>query len=264
MMLTGVLFVVLMAGTVLTTSAVQNSFSDVSENSFAHDFIYDLVDMGVVEGYPDGTFHPDAYINRAEMAKIAVKLAIVSGVLESETATGSRMEFLDVSNEAWYSNYVAVASKAKIFEGYRDSNGKLTGMFRPGGFVSRAEAAKIITLASGAPDMTKPVAPFVDVNPTDWFYTYVNTAYNWKILDGYSISETDTNASGYFGSHDYVTRGQLAKMAVSSQSLMSRYSCCYVPDSSSNLNTNTGSGTSMTGSGNTMTGSGTSFSGASM
>lgn len=239
----------LLAGyaTVLPTAAAQ--FSDVPMSAWYFDYVNDLVDMGIVSGNPDGTFRPDNSLNRAEMAKIASNVAKKSGVITSEDASGAPA-FRDIPAGEWFTAYVNLAAKNKLFEGYRDAAGNLTGFFGPGNLVNRAEASKVLLLAAGVPEMLTPGAPFMDVASTDWFYPYVTSAYNWSILDGYKTA--DGKLTGYFGPGDPVTRAQISKIAVLAQDPIDRYTGEHLTDmgsksntNGSNTNTNTGTGTNM-------------------
>lgn len=51
-------------------SAVSDLFSDVSEDAWYAEAVYELRDMGIISGYDDGTFRGSDYINRAEVASI--------------------------------------------------------------------------------------------------------------------------------------------------------------------------------------------------
>ena len=192
------------------------TFPDVPSDHFAASYISDLVSWGVMGGNDDGTFRPNAFLNRAEMAKVAVKLAVVTKVIANETDMTGAPKFSDVASDTWFYKYVSVAAKNSMFEGYKDASGNLTGRFGPGDMVTRAQASKVLLKAAGVPEKLSPAAPFVDVNPGDWFYGYVTSAYNWSVLDGYK--DANGNLTGYFGPNDYVTRGQIAKIAVKAKS----------------------------------------------
>lgn len=223
------------------------TFSDVSMDAWYYDYVLDLTDMGIVSGNPDGTFRPDDSLNRAEMAKIAVNVAMKSGVITSEDMSGAPT-FLDVDADQWFYSFVSLAAKNQILEGYRDANGALLGVYGPGNTVNRAEASKVLLLAAGVPEMLTPGAPFMDVASTDWFYAYVTSAYNWSILDGYKT--VDGKLTGYFGPGDAVTRAQISKIAVLAQDPVDRYTGEHLNDmptngNTNNNNTNTGTGSNM-------------------
>ena len=75
------------------------AFSDISGH-WAEEVITKWKDKGIVNGYPDGTFKPDAPITRAELAKI------LSLAFELETPEEPKT-FGDVAADSWYSGYVA-------------------------------------------------------------------------------------------------------------------------------------------------------------
>ncbi|MFN7160658.1 MAG: S-layer homology domain-containing protein [Candidatus Gracilibacteria bacterium] len=243
--------VVLSIGTQLSAHAM-NDFSDVTNTNFAYDSVNELRDLGIIGGYADGTFKPDNVINRAELAKIAVKVAKLSGTIDPDKATASGIVFADVSPTAWYYNDVALATQAGIFEGYRDASGALTGKYGPSDAVTRAQSVKVLLLAGGLPVANAPSAPFTDSTSSDWFYRFINAAYGYSIINGYM------NASGVLtgtvGPNDMVTRGQVAKITALTLHRV-------VTNINMNNNANTGSGSTMTGSGSSMTGSGSSMTG---
>lgn len=201
--------------------AAEMSFSDVPSNEWYAQYVSQLTDMGIIDGYSDGTYKPNNSVNRAEMSKIATKLATMTGVIKDANDISGAPSFSDVPSDQWFYGYVSALAKNKILEGYRDGNGNLTGRFGPGDFVNRAEASKILLLAAGIPSKLTPATPFIDVNPSDWFYEYVTSAYNWSILDGYKLADNVT-LTGYFGPGDQVTRAQIAKVAVLAQSPVDR------------------------------------------
>jgi len=57
-------------GSIGTALAVSQLFSDVPEDEWYSESVMNLTDMGIIEGYPDGTFGPNNYVNRAELAVI--------------------------------------------------------------------------------------------------------------------------------------------------------------------------------------------------
>lgn len=244
----------LIAANLVVLPTASAAFSDVSMDNWAYDYIMDLVDMGIVEGNPDGTFRPDNSVNRAEMAKIVSNLAKKSGVIASDDTMGAPA-FRDVPAGEWFTSYVSVAAKNNLFEGYRDTQGNLTGFFGPGNAVNRAEASKVLLLAAGVPEMLTPGAPFVDVKSNDWFYPYVTSAYNWSIIDGYKTAAGAQ--TGSFGPGDAMTRGQISKVAVLSQDPIDRYTGIPLNEmensnmNGGNMNTNTGTGSNMNQNGTT-------------
>jgi len=76
----------LIAGVVPTAFASSLIFSDVSEGDWYYSAVNNLSDMGIVEGYEDGTYRPSNDVNRAEMAVILDRLndAIRNGCIYEE------------------------------------------------------------------------------------------------------------------------------------------------------------------------------------
>jgi hypothetical protein len=92
-----------------------------------------LTDEGIVNGYPDGSFKPHRYINRAEFLKI-----IVEAKLGANPEASAYDCFTDVAADAWYSSYVCYAEDEGIIAGYDD------GFFRPAGDINLVEAVKML------------------------------------------------------------------------------------------------------------------------
>jgi len=70
--------------------------------------------------------------------------------------------------------------KAKgVVSGYDDKT------FRPDQTINRAEAMKMVLLASGKAGDSATVLPFPDVKKDDWFYQYVAKGYDLGIIRGY-------------------------------------------------------------------------------
>lgn len=85
-------------------------FSDLEGYSWALDAIRLLHDRGFVQGYPDGTFHPESPISRAELA------VLVSRVFLDQTYSYSKSEYPDVSLDDWYAKSLLNAEYFSIFQ----------------------------------------------------------------------------------------------------------------------------------------------------
>jgi hypothetical protein len=112
-----------------------NSFKDTN-TSWAAGYIGTLADKGVIGGYADGSFKPNATITRAEM------VTIIARVLDLNTlATGTKISFSDVKSDNWAAAAIELASSAKLV------NGLTASEFVPNGKSTRAEAVTIIIRA---------------------------------------------------------------------------------------------------------------------
>lgn len=178
------------------------AFSD-TEDHWAEAYIEELSEQEVVSGYESSMFGPDNFLSRAEMAKIAVL------AFELEHEDGN--EFSDVDAKQWYAEYVNTAASHGIITGYENENGERTGLFGPANFVTRAEAVKILVEAAEL-EIEDDDSHFEDVVRNDWYFKYIETAYENEIIDGYE--------NGEFGPSDFVTRAQISKMTVLSQNAM--------------------------------------------
>ena len=103
-------------------------FSDVAEGSWCRRSIATLTSLGVISGYTDGTFRPDAEITRAELATIISRFAN----LDVNTQT-----FSDISGH-WAQKYIELAAGNGWIKGYED------GTFRPDEKITRAETFAMI------------------------------------------------------------------------------------------------------------------------
>ena len=149
-----------------------NAYSDVAAGSWYNIAVSTLSNMGILGGYEDGTFRPNASITRAEFAKIAVSFFDWADI----EAVNS---FVDVRDSAWYANYVAVAAEIGLIEGYGGN------VFRPEATITRAEACTIINRTLGrAPDADHllPVGrmnTWPDNSDTGvWYYAQIQEATN--------------------------------------------------------------------------------------
>ncbi|MBS3908438.1 MAG: S-layer homology domain-containing protein [Actinobacteria bacterium] len=107
-------------------------FKDVSVG-WSSGYVEKAKELGVISGYPDGSFKPTERITRAEISKIIV----TASNLSVGTSGGS---FSDISTSHWAYRYVLTARNNSIVGGYLD------GSFRPEQAVTRAEASKIVCL----------------------------------------------------------------------------------------------------------------------
>lgn len=133
--------IVLMAAGVATPATVQAEeieFVDMKADDWFATYVETAVQMGIVEGYKDKkgrkTFKPNANISRAE----AVKILVVTFNLSVDALPDAG--FPDVPTGSWFSPYVNRVFMDGIVSGY--ANGK----FGPNDNLTRAQAAKIVSL----------------------------------------------------------------------------------------------------------------------
>jgi hypothetical protein len=117
-------------------------FKDVPSTSPYHIQIETLALLGIIEGYADGTFRPDATVTRQQFAKMVV-LAMRIKVTEADECA-----FVDVKKtadgELYPDHYVAAAAREKIVSGYQSSGGLI---FKPGSSISLGQLVTMGTRA---------------------------------------------------------------------------------------------------------------------
>lgn len=69
-----ILILGILLGAIPTAFAATTTFSDVSEGSWYYEAVQSLTDLGIIEGYGDGTYQPANNVNRAEMAVMMDRL----------------------------------------------------------------------------------------------------------------------------------------------------------------------------------------------
>lgn len=170
-----------------TTAIIQaRSFSDVDDANFARSAIEALANRQAITGYPDGTFRPFDAMNRAEWSKVLV--ASTPSLSPSASASTS---LHDISGTDWYAPYVSTLVQNGVVQGYPD------GTFRSANKVTRAEALKMLVLASGISDATvkadfdawlragNDIANvFSDTANNIWYSPYLYEAYKTGLLSG--------------------------------------------------------------------------------
>jgi len=110
-------------------------YKDVA-GSWGEPYVSTLASRGILGGFPDGTFHPNDNITRAQCAAIALKALSVP-------AYGGVSSFNDVSPKYWASAAIGAVSNAGLVTGFPD------GTFKPEDRLTRAQALVILAKALG-------------------------------------------------------------------------------------------------------------------
>jgi hypothetical protein len=104
-----------------------------------------LVNLGILNGYEDGTFQPAAGITRAEFAKVAT-LVWQEKTGGSVDSTGVALNFSDVKKGAWYDEHISKALKLELLKGDAE------GTFRPNDNISLSEVVTVALRILGYSD----------------------------------------------------------------------------------------------------------------
>lgn len=156
--------------TILVT-VVDGNYRDLKLTHWALDEIMYLADDQIIGGYPGGEFKPEKNTTRAEAAKM---LALALELPIESAAAG----YKDVSNKHWAKDYIVAVSKAGLFNGNPD------GTFEPDDMLTRAEMAKVISIAYELEASS--ANPFKDVKKGHWAKGYISGLYENGITTGYS------------------------------------------------------------------------------
>ncbi|MDR2132694.1 MAG: S-layer homology domain-containing protein [Clostridiales Family XIII bacterium] len=159
------------------------AFTDVEEGKWYAQSIAYLAELGILNGYADGSFKPSAEITRAEFA------AILSRFDASQGAAGEAV-FSDVPQSHWAFDEIANAAEKGWVNGYPD------GTFKPQITITRAEAVTAINNALRreltAADIPADAPHFVDLPESHWAYAdIVEAAYDWAAAAKAEAAETE-------------------------------------------------------------------------
>lgn len=151
-------------------SAAKPNFSD-TKSAWYNKAINAVVARGIMKGYPDGRFRPNAPITRAEFTQM------ISTIDNKPYGTAP---FIDVKGH-WAERAIGSEYQAKRITGYPD------GLFRPDANITRAEAAvilnKIFERNFDAMSLAKCknillLKRFIDLDQTFWGYNDMVEATN--------------------------------------------------------------------------------------
>ena len=158
------------------------TFTDVPANQWYAKAVTTLAGKGVISGYPDGTFKPNAPITRAEFVTMAMNFA--------DADKGTACSFPDVPQNMWYYGAIAGATQNGWISGYPD------GTFGPDRYITRAEVTSVINrMENRAADMSfmmdhlNELRTFSDLSFGHWAYGSMMEAAN-----GHDYTRADQNS----------------------------------------------------------------------
>ena len=146
-----------------------NRYSDVAATSWYNTAVSTLSSMGIITGYPDGTFRPNAAITRAEFAAIAARF--------DNDGDKTAAKFSDIATH-WAKDEISIAYNNGWITGYPD------GTFGPQRDITRAETMTLVNrVLNRQPETEDDLLPNMTVwtdnaNPKAWYYLAVQEATN--------------------------------------------------------------------------------------
>jgi len=183
-------------------SVSAKAFSDVPTYYKYFQAISQLSDLGVINGYPDGSFQPGQTISRAEAAKLLVSSVksdeFVQKATNSFIKNGFGSPFYDVSFDEWFGPYVVMAKQYGMVDGYSD------GSFKPSNTINFAEGLKMILQSYGVAVQSERFVeqPLLYIKGHEWFAPYFSYAYNHHLI----------NTEKFYHPAQLMTRGEFAEI----------------------------------------------------
>ncbi len=164
----------------------ENDYTDVATDSWYNNAVSTLSNMGIINGYEDGTFQPNASITRAEFTAIATRFFDYTAEYDGA--------FNDVASGSWYADYVQAAVDMGLVDGYPD------GGFHPNSYITRAEAVTIVNrVLNRVPHedyllSTRVMNTWPDNVYGAWYYADMQEAtnshdYDWIRVSGERVEE---------------------------------------------------------------------------
>lgn len=153
----------------------------------------DITNTKFLEGYKDGTVRPEVAVTRAEFVTM---LARAMGGYDGSKDYGA--SYPDVAKGKWYANYIAYAKQKGLTSGYPD------GTFRPNSPITRAEAARLLTVAAELP--AGKTGTFSDVKEGAWYTGAIESLAAAGIASGYP--------DGTYRPDRHITRAEAVRLIV--------------------------------------------------
>ncbi len=170
-------------------------FADVPDSHWAAEFVNGLAEQGIISGRSEKSFEPDSEITRAEYLKLLVESLNLS-------AENAKAEFTDVSEDAWYYKYVAIAHTLGI------ANGTPEGSFNPDSPILRRDMA---VLAQKAMKVLKiELKAENETAPTD--FEEISEYAKEAVKELSSAGIINGNENGEFMPNERASRAQSAKI----------------------------------------------------
>jgi hypothetical protein len=175
-------------------------FRDI-KGHLAEEAIQKLAMERIITGFPDGTFQPDAQVNRAQYAAMLVQAFNPVPKLEPKA-------FADVKPDFWAQSLIQKAYRSQFLVGFPEKKEQpfQGNTFQPNNSITTAEV--IVSLVNGLglnADNDKVVQPYSDQSEIpDWARQQVNTAVTRNLIENQPNSKLNPNQPA--------TRAEVAEM----------------------------------------------------
>jgi hypothetical protein len=196
-------------------TACSITFTDVPPGSTFYPYIHCLACLGIVNGYPDGTFRPFSFVTRGQLSKIASNAA---GFNDNQTT----LMFEDVPAGSTFFQFIGRLASRGYVSGYACGGpGEPCGpgnmpYFRPYINVTRGQMAKILSNSAG---FNEPPSgqQFQDIPPGSVWYPYAYRLDLHNVIHGYPCGGNGEpclppNNLPYYRPNADSTRAQVAQI----------------------------------------------------
>lgn len=181
----------ILCAVLLPNIASAAAYSDIAGH-LDEKYVVGYSDLGLVNGYPDGTFRPDVTLTRAEAT-------VLFGKLNLPAINGKQTDFRDIAKTDWFYNSVDAAVKSGLVSGYEDHT------FQPQKTITRFEAIFMVSKLVKSEKQNTVQLPYGDRdNIPSWVNSAVRNLYAAGVIDTYSGNRIAGNTP--------VTRSEMVKM----------------------------------------------------
>ncbi|MCX6807467.1 MAG: S-layer homology domain-containing protein [Patescibacteria group bacterium] len=154
------------------------------DGHWAKEYFLDLIRQGIISGYADGTYRPDAVVTRGEL----LKMTLGSAGYDVTKKMDYDFPFTDVAKKSWLAPYIGAALDNKVV-----SNNNL---FRPNDAATRSEAAVLMAKAFNLKLTDEKSLEFFDVPAENSAKSFIDILSSNKIVSG-AMENVDVVISEY-------------------------------------------------------------------
>jgi hypothetical protein len=197
-----VLFLLLgMCSQSIAGNVVNIRFVDVGQDHWAGEAVENMVEQGIIQGYPDKTFKPEKSVTREEFA------ALICKTFNLELKSPTVPSFYDVQPDSW--SYAYVEAAKDYLTGYRPPNSR-PAFYSPGQKATREDVAVALVKAKGLKsedliNLDILEERFIDIDTISYsLREYVALAVENRLFNG--------DPEGTFRGDEPVTRAEVATL----------------------------------------------------
>lgn len=208
------MFLILSVLTLLVGTFSVSAADDLTGYKYEHQ-MRELIDLGIMAGYPDGTYKPERTVTRAEFAKFVVasfELQSEQEVPTMQTAAAQELTFKDVPQDKWYAAWIADAVNAGVVAGYTD------GTFKPDALITREQMAAMVARALHAKGVLSEGFDIPELEFKDADKIHPSYIEDVKFVSFHGVINGD--GLGYFNPQDSSTRWMVALVMLNGREIV--------------------------------------------